>query len=64
MSVALSNDSTIGQAESQVRHEMGVHDIDVKPVGTGDGLRLVGETSEIGGQNRRGNHRVGHIDRV
>jgi hypothetical protein len=40
------------QAEGEVRDEVVVHDVDVKPVGGFlDGLRFVGEPCEVGGQD-------------
>ena len=40
------------QAESEIRHEVVVHDIHVQPVrGARDGLGLIGEPGEIRGQD-------------
>jgi hypothetical protein len=53
------------QAEGQVRDEVRVHDVDVDPVGVGDGLRLVGQPGEVRREQARGDHRFpGHGVRV
>jgi hypothetical protein len=41
------------QPDREVRHEMGIHHVDVQPVGAFHDGRLVGQPGEISGQNRR-----------
>ena len=57
------------QAEGEVRHEVGVHHVDVQPVGAGRRARRrrsaasSAEPGEVGGQDARGDHRM-HVARV
>ena len=46
-----------GRTEGQVRHEMVVHDVDVQPVGAVHRGGLVGQSGEVGRQDRRGDQR-------
>ena len=51
------------RADRQVGDEMPVHHVDVDPVGAGgvDRAHLLAEAGKIGGQDRRGNERAGHV---
>ena len=40
-------------SQSQIRHEVHIHDVDVEPVGTLDRGDFVCKAGEVGGQDRR-----------
>ena len=49
------------RADREVGHEMAVHHVDVDPVGAGrvDRAHFLAQPGEVGGQDRRGDERVG-----
>ncbi len=48
--------------KADIRHEMPVHDVQVQPIRSRllDGFDLLGQSSEITGQETRGNHKLSH----